>query len=513
MTALVVALGLVLLALAAGALVVPRQASWPATYALVPAEILGLTRAEDARLEAWSRDVEGLGFRRFGEYRAEIALGPGDGAWRLLQQLRAWRSADGRERAFVAHVVVLRPSGGISASSYLQLAFESRRQDGTFHSTHNCAPLEDRMLRPPGWTSTVAHGLEEAQALHALHRQARLESAVELGVDLPSDVAAVWAWKTGYALDRGLVRREGDRLRATARLGVLQALRILNPFVLESLPYRASMLRLGIAALLALGGAAAVGAPPAPAWTLPALFGATGLLLSAVLPASAFFAVAYALLPSEILLELRGHATGWAWTACVFATALGVTVRQRLRFRATALRMGRPPSGPPPLGAGARVAWGAAFAASLAATAGTAWLGRRPAGAWPEATALVALFGLGATLLFAITVLLSFKSELSRTAGFRTLKLASACLFLPVLGMVAGSMLEKGDRALTKARRAALVEALERCREVEGAYPARLEDLVPEYLPALPRAVVGWTESDFDYAPPVGGEAYRLGPP
>lgn len=515
MTTLAVLALLLIGLLAVGLVLVPNRTSWPASSVLTPSEIQGLSPSENARLETWSRDVEALGFRRFGEYRAEVPLGPDDASPRLIQQLRAWRSPDGRERALAIHVAVVRRSPGAPFSTRLmQFAFESRRQDGTFHVTHDCAPLDDRMLRPPGWTARVAHGLGRAEALLALHRQVRPADAIELGADLPSDAASVWAWKTGYALDRGFLRREGDLLRATPRLGLRHAAGLLNPFLHESGSRVATALKLGGLVLLTLAGAAAVGAPPAPIWALPSLFAATGIFTAALIPNSALFSAVHALLPAGLLLESAGHATGWAWAAGAFATALTMSFRQRLDYRATARRMGLPAAGPPPLGRAARAGWALAFAGAIAAAAAAAWVGRRPLdGTWMLPLALL-LSAPGAILLALITSLLSYDHRLRVTSGFRILRLASLCLLLPALGTVAGFALANVDRRKNEDARAAIHEALGRHRSERGAYPERLEALTPDYLPALPRARHGWGEGEFHYeGPSLHADGYRLAGP
>ncbi|HYE97623.1 MAG TPA: hypothetical protein VEJ18_01880, partial [Planctomycetota bacterium] len=171
-------------------------------------------------------------------------------------------------------------------------------------------------------------------------------------------------------------------------------------------------------------------------------------------------------------------------------------------------------SGPPPLSRMDRIAWGVAFVASAGAAVGAVWAGRRPMPDFSLLPLVLLIFSLGALLLYLVTALLSYHGGLKATPGFRLLRLISLCLALPAFGTVAGVVLQNVDRGNAEAARETIRAALERHREVQGAYPGHLEDLVPAYLPALPRARYGWDNADFVYRGPVAGdEGYRLQSP
>jgi hypothetical protein len=94
---------------------------------------------------------------------------------------------------------------------------------------------------------------------------------------------------------------------------------------------------------------------------------------------------------------------------------------------------------------------------------------------------------------------------------------------VPALAMGLSVGLVAGNNRLAEARARALVEVVERYRADHGEYPEDLEQLVPDYLPAIPRAKQALMFADFQYwtyegehtlmwtvLPPFGRRLYRF---
>ncbi|MCB1746501.1 MAG: hypothetical protein H6977_02625 [Gammaproteobacteria bacterium] len=148
----------------------------------------------------------------------------------------------------------------------------------------------------------------------------------------------------------------------------------------------------------------------------------------------------------------------------------------------------------------------------------------------PASAALATLFVLDALVLgqgllaaglvlFAVLVLLP-RAWLYRQAGRATrpaLAAAGACLACAVAIMVTINF----NNHLARSRAAELVGVIEHFRGVAGRYPRSLEELVPRYLPAVPRAKLALGFDGFLYfnrrgrvllafadAPPFGRQVY-----
>ncbi|HOX45629.1 MAG TPA: hypothetical protein PK668_18665 [Myxococcota bacterium] len=69
------------------------------------------------------------------------------------------------------------------------------------------------------------------------------------------------------------------------------------------------------------------------------------------------------------------------------------------------------------------------------------------------------------------------------------------------------------DRQLGAERAGELARALERHRAEQGAWPERLEQLVPRYLPAVPRAGFRLCFAEFEYQPDPPELSWTVWPP
>ena len=89
-----------------------------------------------------------------------------------------------------------------------------------------------------------------------------------------------------------------------------------------------------------------------------------------------------------------------------------------------------------------------------------------------------------------------------------------ARLLIPIvtgLAILANAFLQ---RRLATTNAAALVEACERYHDAHGGYPARLADLVPAFMPAIPRAKACLLHGEFRYsAPPAATLSWLDTPP
>jgi hypothetical protein len=102
-----------------------------------------------------------------------------------------------------------------------------------------------------------------------------------------------------------------------------------------------------------------------------------------------------------------------------------------------------------------------------------------------------------------------------------TLGLAAARILIPLITLLLVLANYSVQRRIAMANAARLIQACEHYREVNGAYPERLGDLVPRYLNSVPRAKYCFSYSEFVYfgsppgptlswweCPPFGRRAY-----
>ena len=127
------------------------------------------------------------------------------------------------------------------------------------------------------------------------------------------------------------------------------------------------------------------------------------------------------------------------------------------------------------------------------------------------------VLGLGfvaAGLLLAVLVGLLPRYLLRRLTGVadrRTVQLGALCALIAVLIMLTINF----NNRVAQQRAESLVSAITHYRAVAGRYPGRLEDLVPVYIDAVPRARYTLAFNNFSYRNAAGHAmlAYAVAPP
>jgi len=151
------------------------------------------------------------------------------------------------------------------------------------------------------------------------------------------------------------------------------------------------------------------------------------------------------------------------------------------------------------------VALGAAVGLAMAG-----WL-RMPSDVWVErsfARRLARPLPLAFLVLLAVAGALACVPRFRRGAGLDRARPFVWALALALGGVISGVAMQMRDYEITRYRSQEVRLALEEYRAARGAYPERLEQLVPGWLAEVPRARTGWLESPFEYASTP--ERYRL---
>jgi hypothetical protein len=99
---------------------------------------------------------------------------------------------------------------------------------------------------------------------------------------------------------------------------------------------------------------------------------------------------------------------------------------------------------------------------------------------------------------FTVAVVLALLRRLSPRA-------AAAYLAMPVLIAVVVFGNSCLQQAIARANAARVVDACESYRRANGSYPGQLEDLIPRYLPSIPRAKYCCILGEFGYYGGHGG--------
>jgi hypothetical protein len=479
-----VAVVLVLLAIAVAR--IPSTVDVALESELVPEPVDGLGASDLARLEAWTRELEAMGFVRIGDFRvAEKAESPS--AMKRAKRLRGWISPDGGSFAYALHVAVV---AGEAARTQMLLAFLSRR-DARLFTTHNTA--EDDALGPPPGVSTRRHPrLLGPRALHEAHlRHAADRDRLEPGMLAPSFLRLA-KLEIDHGVSRGLLEIRGDRAHATLRHGLRAAARFLVPLTESGRGWAvAARLAALAAAWLALAGSVpALVTPPWVRWATSGVFALSFVVTCLAFPNTGWMTWAYAIAPAVAWMEATGRrdwvpgALGPVAGGCVHALVV------QAQSRAVARRIGAARPGEDPATEAARwvVFLTAAFLGASIGLAAYAWQ-RSPRDEIPLWITLAAIPLLGLAALFlVVTGILSWLPGTKSSPGFRIVNAASFGVVLAVAGVVAGSWTASRDDAETRRRAGPVVEALERHRSERGSYPAALQSLAPSYLADIPAA-------------------------
>ncbi len=129
----------------------------------------------------------------------------------------------------------------------------------------------------------------------------------------------------------------------------------------------------------------------------------------------------------------------------------------------------------------------------------------------------IAIFGLLVILFFALPrTLWAWKNK-----PLRNLRAAKLLIYLIMVFAIGATI--QTDLALAKQHAETVIAALKQYQAKHGAYPDKLEQLVPEFLPAIPDARFSLTQNTFFYhaadnshnlsymvMPPFGWELHNL---
>jgi hypothetical protein len=471
---------------------ITRRFSFPESYAFRPAS-LDLPDAERERVERWGRALEAKGFARVGDFRLDLELGAGVFQ---VERKRVWLSADRTTWAVSRHLSVLRSGGGAElARSFRALAFNSALPSGGFVSTHNNRAVVSSFIQDPESSVRACQGLEDVELLHEAHlrhlKEANAAPSTSDG-DLLALERAAWTRLTERARAQGYLERRDGLWRSTLKLALRTSLRGLNPFMAEGGRPGAVAARLaGLAA-----GAALVAAPlaEAPGWAPAILFGAAAAVACVLFPALPQVSWVLAMLPAHLILDASGGSTAWGWIAGTLTTLVLIRPIEAARFRRAARSLARPDAGPPPLGRGARIAWGLGIAASALAGAGLlVWI-RAPRSGSPLNALGVLVLAVAICGILLASIAADFIGSLRGSAVKRTLDRLALCGLLLFAGLAGGVAFAALDEKASQAAADVVVARLEARRAETGAFPATLAE-----LGELPKPRFGWGPSAFTY--------------
>lgn len=500
-----------------------KSASVPLEADVVPESLRGLSPAEASRLENWTGLLEGAGFRRVGEFRS-VPKGASPTGSRQHQQRRAWISPDRKTWAWASHSVALSGAGPNEvALASLTLFFLSRSTDGTFFTTYSYN-RDDSLEQIPGHSYRRFPWLVDAVALQHAHLSHVEEMAVSSPLrefedgEFASTLVDYYQQTIRSLIQRGYLAPRGDWAFATPKAA-------LAGFFVSTSPFRTATGRPWMIAskLLTLAGVAFAGAwalvhdapEPQSRLELSVLFVAASLAAMVTFPLTRLTSWVYVLLPSGVYLEVRGQGDWVPWLASALTVGwLGATL-EKWRYRQLARAFDPRTTIPAENHQWAAAGTALVLAGLFGGVAVAAALRSAAIGADTKTWIMLAssLAGLPGCLILFSTLLFDFVPSIKHRPGYRLYRSAGVGLVSVLFGLIAGYWLRSKDRELTDQRRQTLQSALEAWRAEKGEYPASLEQLVPTYLPAVPRPRMGWTSSQFTYASFTKPPRFRLGVP
>jgi hypothetical protein len=497
-----------------------RRLCFPKRYPHAPGSMGGLSDSEVSRVAAWSREIEAQGFgESCGEYRAEVELTPG--GIRQIIQHRAWLSPDRRHWAFVKSVTSMEPLATTVANTWLLVVFLSEAEDGRFLSTHNYAN-SDQLDNAPGLSSRRLAGLESAADLwkaHLRHLQevqgerSLAEQSPEGFVDL---LARLWDTKTAWACRKGYLKEEGDRYRGGVKLALLIGRNNMNPFRMEGGKPSRVALRLVLAAVGTLACAVVLERVlPFPDRELG--FGALFLLLAMAIPVlfprSQGYPFVYCSVPAHAYLELRTNYGPAILLAGMLVSSLLGAVQVAVKYRRSVTRMRVTPPSSPPMSVAQKGVGGGLLLVSLLLAFVIQALVRDPRWTDPRIQGPTFLF-LGTNgLLLSGLISLMIIPAMRRKRSFRLWMVACAGSFIIFAGEGVGELLKAVDQSVSASRLRTVKAAVDQFTAQRGKLPKRLEDLVPDFLPQVPRPLAGFSRQKFMYMTcpeGFGGPGYTL---